>query len=153
MRCALWPRPSSVTATISRPKAGLHGSSTPVFKYSNEYLTRGWRWFSLMLTSSAVLRPRGWRHTVGDRVAKDALFDAFAEVARALASGRRAEMVGVLAQGVRSVEELSEEIGQSVANTSHHLRALTRAGLLTSRREGTRIFYRLASDRVAGLWE
>ena len=91
--------------------------------------------------------------TVGERIAKDALFDAFAEVARALASGRRAEMVDVLAQGERSVEELADEIGQSVANTSHHLRALTRAGLLTSRREGTRIFYGLASDRVSGLWE
>jgi rhodanese-related sulfurtransferase len=90
---------------------------------------------------------------VGERIAKEALFDAFAEVARALASGRRAEIVDVLAQGERSVEELAEEIGQSVANTSHHLRALTRAGLLTSRRNGTRIFYRLASDRVSGFWE
>ena len=89
---------------------------------------------------------------MGDRVAKDALFDAFAEVARALASGRRTEIVDVLAQGERSVEDLSEEIGQSVANTSHHLRALTRAGLLTSRREGTRIFYRLASEQVTGFW-
>jgi rhodanese-related sulfurtransferase/predicted transcriptional regulator len=90
---------------------------------------------------------------VGDRVAKEALFDAFAEVARALASGRRAEIVDVLAQGERSVEDLAEEIGQSVANTSHHLRALTRAGLLTSRREGTRIFYRVASEQVAAFWE
>jgi rhodanese-related sulfurtransferase/DNA-binding transcriptional ArsR family regulator len=89
---------------------------------------------------------------VGDRVAKDALFDAFAEVARALASGRRAEIVDVLAQGERSVDDLADEIGQSVANTSHHLQALTRAGLLTSRREGTRIFYRLANEHVAGFW-
>ena len=89
---------------------------------------------------------------MGDRVAKEALFDAFAEVARALASGRRAEIVDVLAQGERSVENLAEEIGQSVANTSHHLRALTRAGLLTSRREGTRIFYGLASEHVTSFW-
>jgi rhodanese-related sulfurtransferase len=89
---------------------------------------------------------------VGDRIAKDALFDAFAEVARALASGRRAEIVDVLAQGERSVEDLAEEIGQSVANTSHHLRALARAGLLTSRRDGTRIFYRLASEDVVSFW-
>lgn len=89
---------------------------------------------------------------MADRVAKDALFDGFAEVARALASGRRAEIVDVLAQGERSVEDLAEEIGQSVANTSHHLRALTRAGLLTSRREGTRIFYRLANERVTSFW-
>ena len=89
---------------------------------------------------------------MGDRLAKDALFDAFAAVARALASGRRAEIIDVLAQGERSVEDLAEEIGQTMANTSHHLRALTRAGLLTSRREGTRIFYGLASKQVTAFW-
>jgi len=89
---------------------------------------------------------------MGDRQAKDALFDAFAEVAKALASGRRAEIVDVLAQGERSVEEVAEELGQSVANTSHHLRALARAGLVRTRRQATRIFYSLASDRVASLW-
>src|SRR5262245_36498218 len=89
---------------------------------------------------------------VGDRAAKDALYDGFAEVAKALASGRRAEIVDVLAQGERSVDELADEIGQSVANTSHHLRAMARAGLLTTRRDGTRIYYALASERVAELW-
>lgn len=89
---------------------------------------------------------------MGDRAAKDALFDGFAEVARALSSGRRAEIVDVLAQGERSVEDVAGEIGQSVANTSHHLRALARAGLLVTRREGTRIYYALASERVGELW-
>src|SRR3989442_13520434 len=89
---------------------------------------------------------------MGDRAAKDALFDGFAGVAKALASGRRAEIVDVLAQGERSVEDIAAEIGQSVANTSHHLRAMARAGLLTTRRDGTRIYYALASDRVADLW-
>ncbi len=89
---------------------------------------------------------------MGDRAAKDALFDAFAEVAKALASGRRAEIVDVLAQGERSVEQLADEIGQSVANTSHHLRAMAGAGVLRTRREGTRIVYMLASDRVADVW-
>lgn len=89
---------------------------------------------------------------MGDRVAKDALFDAFADVAKALASGRRAEIVDVLAQGERSVEEIAGEIGQSVANTSHHLRAMARVGLVTTRRDGTRIFYALAGDRVFELW-
>src|SRR5713101_5374100 len=89
---------------------------------------------------------------MGDRAAKDALYDGFAEVAKALASGRRAEIVDLLAQGERSVEEISDEIGQTVANTSHHLRAMARAGLVTTRRDGTRIFYALASDRVAALW-
>jgi rhodanese-related sulfurtransferase len=89
---------------------------------------------------------------VGDRTAKDALFDGFAGVAKALASGRRAEIVDLLDQGERSVEEIAEEIGQSVANTSHHLRAMARAGVLATRRNGTRIFYRLASPRVGELW-
>lgn len=89
---------------------------------------------------------------MGDRQAKAALFDAFAEVARALASGRRAELVDVLAQGERHVDELATEIAQSVANTSFHLRALAAAGLVTTRREGTRIYYRLASPRVGELW-
>jgi rhodanese-related sulfurtransferase/DNA-binding MarR family transcriptional regulator len=87
-----------------------------------------------------------------DRTSKIALFDAFAEVAKALASGRRAELVDVLAQGERSVEELAGEIGQSVANTSHHLRSLAQAGLVRTRRDGTRIYYSLASDRVGELW-
>jgi len=89
---------------------------------------------------------------MGDRETKDALFDAFAEVAKALASGRRAEIVDVLAQGERSVEDVAGELGQSVANTSHHLRTLARAGLVRTRREGTRIFYSLASEKVAVLW-
>ena len=89
---------------------------------------------------------------MGDRAAKDALFDAFADVAKALASGRRAEIVDLLAQGERSVDEIAAEIGQSVANTSHHLRAMAQAGVLRTRRDGTRIVYRLASDRVAELW-
>jgi rhodanese-related sulfurtransferase len=89
---------------------------------------------------------------VTTQTAKNALFDAFASVAAALGNGRRAEIVDVLAQGERSVEAISNEIGQSVANTSHHLRWLARAGLLRSRREGNRVVYRLASDRVAELW-
>ena len=89
---------------------------------------------------------------MGDRQAKDALFDAFGEVAKALGNGRRAELVDVLAQGERHVDELSAEIGQSVANTSFHLRVLATAGLVTTRRDGTRIYYRLTSERVGELW-
>ena len=84
--------------------------------------------------------------------AKTALFDALVSVARALGNGRRGEIVDVLAQGERSVDELAAEIGQTVANTSQHLQVLARAGLVRSRREGNRVYYRLASDRVAELW-
>jgi rhodanese-related sulfurtransferase len=89
---------------------------------------------------------------MGNRQAKDALFDGFAEVAKALANGRRGELVDVLVQGERHVEELADEIDQSVANTSFHLRVLATAGLVTTRRQGTRVYYRLASPRVADLW-
>src|SRR5688500_2456475 len=84
--------------------------------------------------------------------AKVALFDALRSVAQPLGSGRRAEIVDLLAQGERSVEEIANEVSQSVANTSQHLRVLARAGLVRSRREGTRVFYRLASERVGELW-
>jgi rhodanese-related sulfurtransferase len=89
---------------------------------------------------------------MGDRAAKDALFDGFAEVAKALSNGRRAELIDVLAQGERHVELLAEEIGQSIANTSFHLRTLAGAGLVVTRRDKNRIYYRLASDRVIDLW-
>jgi rhodanese-related sulfurtransferase len=89
---------------------------------------------------------------MGDRAAKDALYEALAGVAKAIGSGRRAEIVDVLTQGERSVEEIAAEIGQSVANTSHHLRTLAAARLVQTRRDGTRICYSLASDRVAQLW-
>jgi rhodanese-related sulfurtransferase len=89
---------------------------------------------------------------MADGSAKVALFDALASVAQALGSGRRAEIVDLLAQGERSVDEVAHEIGQSAANTSQHLQVLARSGLVRSRREGTRVIYRLASDRVGELW-
>jgi len=87
-----------------------------------------------------------------DHGAKAALYDTLAEAAKALSNGRRAELIDVLAQGERSVEELAAEIDQSVANTSQHLQRLLRSGLVKSRREGTRIHYSLASDVVYTLW-
>ena len=90
---------------------------------------------------------------MADREAKTALYDALATAAKALASGRRAEIIDVLAQGERSVEDTAAEIGHSVANTSQHLRVLAGAGLVTSRRQGNRVLYRLSSDRVEALWE
>ena len=89
---------------------------------------------------------------MSNHAAKAALYDALAESAKALANGRRAELVDVLAQGERSVEELAEEIDQTVANTSQHLQRLLRSGLVEARREGTRIYYSLSSPVVADLW-
>lgn len=81
-----------------------------------------------------------------------ALFDALASVGKALGHGRRAELVDVLAQGERHVDDLAGAIGQSVANTSHHLQQLLRAGLVHTRREGTRVYYSLAGEQVTALW-
>ena len=89
---------------------------------------------------------------MSSRVAKDALFDGFARVARALGNGHRLEIVDVLAQGARSVDELARQIDESTANTSQHLQVLARAGLVRSRRDGTRVVYRLAGDEVAAMW-
>jgi rhodanese-related sulfurtransferase len=81
-----------------------------------------------------------------------ALFDEFARVAKALASGRRLELVDVLANGERTVEALAGEVGLSVANTSQHLQVLRQAGLVATRREGTSIHYRLVGPEVFELW-
>jgi rhodanese-related sulfurtransferase/DNA-binding MarR family transcriptional regulator len=89
---------------------------------------------------------------MADHQAKAVLFDALAESAKALANGRRAELVDILAQGERSVEELAAEIDQTVANTSQHLQRLLRSGLVESRRDGTHIYYSLSSPIVARLW-
>lgn len=87
-----------------------------------------------------------------DRAAKEALFDEFARVAKALSSGRRAEIVDVLANGDRSVESLAQELDLTVANVSQHLQVLRRAGLVKGRREGTFIYYGLAAPEVVTFW-
>jgi rhodanese-related sulfurtransferase len=84
--------------------------------------------------------------------AKTELHDQFALVGKALANGRRTELVDVLAQGERSVEALAGEIRQSVANTSQHLQVLARSGLVAARRDGNRILYRLRDESVEDLW-
>jgi rhodanese-related sulfurtransferase len=83
---------------------------------------------------------------------KARLYDGFAAVGKALSSGRRLELLDVLAQGPRSVERLATEIGQGVANTSSHLQVLLGAGLVTTERDGNRVVYALASPEVEDLW-
>jgi DNA-binding transcriptional ArsR family regulator len=90
---------------------------------------------------------------VANRAVKTALFDEFARAAKALASGRRIELLDVLANGERTVEALAGAVGLSVANTSQHLQVLRQAGLVTSRREGTSVHYRLAAPEVFQLWQ
>ncbi|HJP35960.1 MAG TPA: metalloregulator ArsR/SmtB family transcription factor [Gammaproteobacteria bacterium] len=82
---------------------------------------------------------------------KHDLFNHLARVGKALANGNRLELLEYLAQGERSVEVLAKVAGLAVANTSQHLRQLRQAGLVTSRKEGLRVYYALSGGNVVGL--
>jgi rhodanese-related sulfurtransferase/DNA-binding transcriptional ArsR family regulator len=79
---------------------------------------------------------------------KKKLFGQFAQIAKAMSSGNRLEMLEFLAQCEYSVEDLARAMGLSVANTSHHLQQLRHAGLVTTRKEGQRVFYRINGEDV-----
>lgn len=89
---------------------------------------------------------------MGDREAKTALFDQFARVGKALGSGARLELLDLLAQGERTVESLAQAAGLGLTTASKHLQTLKQAHLVATRREGTRIYYRLAGTDVATLY-
>lgn len=82
------------------------------------------------------------------RAFKTEINEQFARIAKAIANPHRLEIVDLLAQGERSVEELAKESALSVANASQHLQALREAHLVTTRKEGLRVYYRLADPTV-----
>ncbi|MFP8963555.1 ArsR/SmtB family transcription factor [Streptomyces nanhaiensis] len=84
--------------------------------------------------------------------AKARLYDAFAATGKALASGKRLELLDLLAQGERTVDALAKAAGLNLTTASAHLQTLKQAGLVATRREGVRIHYRLAGDDVARLF-
>jgi len=84
---------------------------------------------------------------------KQQLFAQFARVGKALSHGNRLELLEFLAQGERSVEALARVAGLSVANASQHLQQLRQTGLVISRKEGLKVYYRLSGDDVLGLLE
>jgi rhodanese-related sulfurtransferase len=86
---------------------------------------------------------------VGEHARKMALYEQFSRVGKALANPARLELLDLLAQGERSVEELAETAGMKVSNTSAQLRTLAGAGLVASRRDGVRVYYRLADQQVS----
>jgi len=90
---------------------------------------------------------------MGDRAAKDALFAEFAAVGKVLGNPKRLELLDLLAQGARSVEDLADAGGVGISTCSAHLQALRVAGLVEARRDGRHVYYSMASDDVAGLWE
>lgn len=86
------------------------------------------------------------------RQAKEAVFEAVATMGKALASPRRLELIDLLAQRPRTVDELARATEQSSANTSQHLQALHGAGVVERQREGLRVRYSLAGDDIVELW-
>jgi rhodanese-related sulfurtransferase/DNA-binding HxlR family transcriptional regulator len=82
---------------------------------------------------------------------KQDLFAQFARVGKALSHGNRLELLEFIAQGERSVDELSKVAGLTVANTSQHLQQLRQAGLVVCRKEGLKVYYRLSGDDVLAL--
>src|SRR5438093_558283 len=83
---------------------------------------------------------------------KDALFEAIALMGKAFASPRRLELLDLLAQAPRTVDELARASDQSTANTSQHLQALHAAGMVRRTREGNSVRYALAGDEALSLW-
>jgi rhodanese-related sulfurtransferase/DNA-binding transcriptional ArsR family regulator len=86
---------------------------------------------------------------VDGREAKDRLFEQFARAAKATANPKRIELLEVLAQGEHTVDALAGATGMGVTNTSSHLQVLRGARLVETRKDGTKVFYRLAGDEVA----
>lgn len=82
---------------------------------------------------------------------KHDLFAQFARVGKALSNGNRLELLEFIAQGERSVDELAQVSGLTVANTSQHLQLLRQAGLVDSRKEGLKVYYRLSGNDVIAL--
>jgi rhodanese-related sulfurtransferase/DNA-binding transcriptional ArsR family regulator len=85
------------------------------------------------------------------RAFKDRLYGQFARVGKALASPHRLELLELLAQGERTVDDLASEVGMSMANASQHLQGLREAGLVEGRKQGLFVYYRLADDSVVAL--
>jgi rhodanese-related sulfurtransferase/DNA-binding transcriptional ArsR family regulator len=82
---------------------------------------------------------------------KHDLFAQFARVGKALSNANRLELLEFLAQGSRSVDALAKVSKLSIANTSQHLQQLRQAGLVTSRKEGLKVYYSISGDDVIGL--
>jgi rhodanese-related sulfurtransferase len=87
------------------------------------------------------------------RAFKNQLFEQFARIGKALANPHRLELLDLLAQGERTVENLAQETSMSVASTSRHLQVLHAARLVAVRREGLYAYYQLADERVFVVWQ
>lgn len=87
------------------------------------------------------------------RAFKDQMYEQFARIVRAMANPHRLELIDLLAQGERTVEELAHQASLSVANASQHLQTLRAAQLVEVRREGLYAYYRLGDENVFRIWQ
>ncbi|NDU91308.1 MAG: winged helix-turn-helix transcriptional regulator [Ferrovum sp.] len=87
-----------------------------------------------------------------NRDLKDLLYELVAHVGKAVSSPKRLELLELLAQGEKTVEELAKEISVDVRLASAHLKSLKAARLVTSRRNSKHMVYQLSGSDVAGLW-
>lgn len=87
------------------------------------------------------------------RVFKDRVYSLLANLVKAMANPHRLEIIDLLGQGERSVEEIAKETNMSVANASQHLQILKQSNLVSVRRESNFIHYSLAGDKVYGTWK
>lgn len=86
------------------------------------------------------------------RAIKNALYEELARIGKAIASPHRLEILDLLSQGEKSVEALAEHAGLTVGNASAQLKLLRAARFVESRREGQRVYYRLAGAEIASFW-
>jgi len=86
------------------------------------------------------------------RAVKDGLYEQFARIGKAVANPKRIELLDLLCQGERSVEVLASAAAMGVTNTSAHLKVLRDARLVETRKDGTRVFYRLADETVCSFF-
>jgi len=84
---------------------------------------------------------------------KGDIFNQFARIGKALSNGNRLQILEYLAQAERSVDDLATIAGLSVANTSQHLQQLRQVGLVSSSKQGLKVYYRIASDDVIELMQ
>ena len=84
---------------------------------------------------------------------KGDIFNQFARIGKALSNGNRLQILEYLAQTERSVDDLANIAGLSVANTSQHLQQLRQVGLVSSSKQGLKVYYRIASDDVIELMQ
>jgi rhodanese-related sulfurtransferase len=86
------------------------------------------------------------------RMFKDQIYEQFSRIGKTLASPKRLELLDLLSQAERTVEDLAKESSLSIANCSRHLQILREARLVEARREGLYVFYRLADEAVGAFW-